>query len=670
MKETLFALALLLPVVGLCTLIGAGLIRLVGRQALADQRGEGIIFALSLGMGVTGNIILACGLLGLFSPLLFRGGIVLGVLSVVFLLYRGKAFFGGSAAGSELYGKRLARISGIFFSLIAVFTAIAALAPPVGLEWDALSYHLANQKTWLQAGRIYYLPWDHHSNFPMTFQMIYLWMLGLGSIGAAKLIHWLCGVLLVASVYTFGRRYSGKSVGIVAAALVAASPIVLWEATVAYIDLASALFTFLSFYAFWNGRQSVSEVTERDSEVTERDSEVTERDSEKVVNGTAWCILSAILMGFALGSKYTVLGFWGMGLLGALYGRWRATNSPSAAIRAAVLWGGISLLVAAPWYLKTMIYTGNPVYPFAYSLFGGKYWSAENAALYAGEQAKFGVGKDMASLLLSPWQVTNEPLYLTPQKPFIYTEYIFYGFGLSPAFLALLLILPIAGGRLTSVSRACLLFGVGVFAFWFFLMQQTRYLIPALPFFAIVMAEMVVTSWESGRISRWFIAGMVAISSLWGLYIAGGMAFWGVNGPLLGLRPVAPVVFGAISPQEYIERRLPGVGGASFWINANTAPTVKVALFDETRGFYLDRDYLWAQPNHAAGLIPWDSYASVDDWLNDFRKKGYTTLLLGQRDPAAPDDGQKWRTLFKEAESSGKITLAFEQAGTRVYLIP
>ena len=607
------------------------------------------IFLLPCGMGLGGMALLGAGLLGVIPPLLFR--ILLGMgwffvavtLTSVVLKWN---LLNTSALLRESLKNRYG-VALLFVSL-ALFTAVAALAPPVGLEWDALSYHLANGKTWLRDGRIHYLPWDHHSNFPFTVQMLYLWMLGLGSVGAAKLVHWLCGVLLVASVYSFGQRYLSKSAGIVAAFLVAATPIFLWEATVAYIDLATALFTWLSFYAFWNGMQN--------------------RD-----DAARWRILSAVLMGFALGTKYTVLGFWGIGLLGVLFERWQATKKIGPTLFAATIWGGIALLIALPWYLKTTLYTGNPVYPFAYSIFGGKYWSAENAALYTGEQAKFGLGKDAANLLLSPWQATNEPLYLTPQKPFIYTEYIIYGFGLSPAFVALLLALPIAGVRLSKVSRVSLILGMGIFAFWFFVMQQTRYLIPALPFFAVPIAEMTVGLWERKTIAGWFAAGIIALSSLWGVYIAGGMAFWGVQGPLASLRPVAPVVFGAMSKEEFITRRLPGVGEASLWINANTDPKAKVALFDETRGFYLDHDYVWAQPNHAANFIPWDSYKSVDDWIADFRRKGYTVLLLGPRAADAPDDGQKWRQLFAEAEAAGKITLAHSsggQAETRVYLIP
>jgi hypothetical protein len=94
---------------------------------------------------------------------------------------------------------------------------IAALAPPGGAEWDALSYHLTVPKAYLREARVFYVPYDHHSNFPFLLQMLYTLMLGVKSVGGAKLCHWLCGVLLTLSVYTFARRQhpgaNGKRLG-------------------------------------------------------------------------------------------------------------------------------------------------------------------------------------------------------------------------------------------------------------------------------------------------------------------------------------------------------------------------------------------------------------------------------------------------------------------------
>jgi hypothetical protein len=201
-------------------------------------------------------------------------------------------------------------------------------------------------------------------------------------------------------------------------------------------------------------------------------------------------------------------------------------------------------------------------------------------------------------------------------------------------------------------------------------MQQTRYLIPALPAFAVVAAEGLVLLWnERSLASRWLAAALATLSVVWGVFLAGGIAFWGVPG-VFGdaLPPVWPVVFGKISRAEYVARHTRGLGRVCQWINTNTDPKAKVALFDEVRGFYLDRDYVWAQPDHAAGLLPWDTYRDADDWLADFKRRGYTVLV--ENTTQWTEDGTRWRSLFAEAVSTGKVAFAFEDHGIRVYLIP
>jgi 4-amino-4-deoxy-L-arabinose transferase-like glycosyltransferase len=240
-------------------------------------------------------------------------------------------------------------------------------------------------------------------------------------------------------------------------------------------------------------------------------------------------------MGFALGTKLTVLAFWGMLLIGVLgwnlatTRRWAKETIPHAA-----LWGAVSLIVGLPWYIKTWLYTGNPVYPFFYNLFGGRYWNAENAALYSGDQARFGIDKTPVSLLLGPWQVTMEPLTRNwvnslippgspePERPFIFTEFI--SFSLSPILLALFIAAPLLLGkrRLSQVSIYLVLFSIGVYVFWFFLMQQTRYLIPAIPAIAVVGAEALMSAWEERRRFVGMVGGvLIAMSLAWAVYLIG-----------------------------------------------------------------------------------------------------------------------------------------------------
>jgi len=188
----------------------------------------------------------------------------------------------------------------------------------------------------------------------------------------------------------------------------------------------------------------------------------------------------------------------------------------------------------------------------------------------------------------------------------------------------------------------------------------------------LLAAETLIALWESGKgIARYVGAAVVAASALWGALIAANSL----------ATPAIRVVLGTQSRSEYVgsSTLLHELVPAWDWINANTPADAKVALFDEVFGFYIDRPILWATPNHAYNLIPWDSYTTVDDWLADFKRRGYTTLLVNEANAPKADSPlvtQKWREFIPEAVASGKLTEAFTSPpdahgrSVRVYRIP
>ena len=619
MTDSLLALLYFALLVGGCYGAGRFVLRFLLTPAAQGEDNflERFVFAVPLGIGVWGFALLALGLCRLFVAPVFYALLALGVPGLVLLVRDG---FATPRRKPTVPRTALDLAAGAVFFVIGLCTLIAALAPPGGLEWDALSYHLTVPATYVREHRIFYIPYDHHSNFPFLLQMLYALMLGVKSVGGAKLCHWLCGALLTASVYTFACRVhggeTGKRIGIVAALLVAASPIVIWEAGIAYVDLATALFTWLSVYALLLPKPRYT--------------------------------LSAVLMGFALGTKWTVLGFWGIVLVGIVGADWFYNRRLAAeTVKRAAGWGILSFALAVPWLLRSYLFAGSPVYPYFYNIFGGHYWNAANAAQYAADQATLGLGKAPIMLLLAPWLANVSP---TVQK---FNE---YPFSLAAALVPLLLCAPFRLGKFGKRSVALAVFALAGYVFWFFLVQGTRYFLPLLPAVALLAAETMVALWETGRgFARYAAAGIVAASAIYGARFASDIA-----------TPAARVVFGTQTRADYVSSNqfFDALYPACAWINENTPRNSKVALFDVTFGFYLDRPILWANPNHAYNLIPWDSYSGVDDWLADFKRRGYTTLLTDDQfapKPDAPNAGQRWRALLQEAVVAGKVTVAFEK---------
>ncbi|MBC7809355.1 MAG: hypothetical protein H7145_24740, partial [Akkermansiaceae bacterium] len=366
-------------------------------------------------------------------------------------------------------------------------------------------------------------------------------------------------------------------------------------------------------------------------------------------------LLSALLMGFAIGTKWTVLGFWGITLAGIVVADLLQNRRVSAVlVKRVLLWGAVSLLLASPWLLRSYLYTGNPVYPYFYNIFGGRFWSVENAAQYSNDQANLGLGKDPLFLLLAPWLMNVSP---TAGK---FNE---YPFGLSFAVVPLLLAAPFKPGRWSRTSVALALFAVVGYVFWFFLVQGTRYVVPILPVLALLGAEAFIGLWNVGKgFARYVGAVVIAASGVWGMYFASNVF----------AVPAIRVAVGAQSRSEYVASTqwMGTLLPASEWINANTPKDSKVALFDVVFGFYIDRPILWANPNHSGTLLPWDDYRDADEWLADFKRRGYAYLLTDEAttsfirsDSSAMN--QSWRTYLPEAVASGKVEVVFEKANER-----
>ena len=131
--------------------------------------------------------------------------------------------------------------------LLALLSLLLCALPPDGNEWDALAYHLAFPKLYLQAGRMVEIPFMHQSYFPPLQDMLYLWGLSMGGESAAKAMHWAVGMLAVLGAAGFVQR-RGIS-GMWAAALILGAPAFLWQMFSAYADLATALYASLGMFA-------------------------------------------------------------------------------------------------------------------------------------------------------------------------------------------------------------------------------------------------------------------------------------------------------------------------------------------------------------------------------------------------------------------------------------
>lgn len=577
----------LLAVIGLAvvSLIAAGvgdfILRGTGRKW--DSNPERFVFGCAVGMGAIAYGILLLGVLHALDT----AAIAALVLTVGAVSHRRMLFFlrsGARGAGAALVALRkpATALTALALAALALPTLVTALAPPNAADWDGLAYHLAMPKLFLQAHRIYNVAFSSHSNFPFTMEMLYTAGLAFHSVGLARAFNWWTGVLCCLGVYLLARRHLQGS-GRMAALIFAGLPIVGWEATTSYADLGTAMFALLAVYGILNFRDT---------------------------GDRGWLSASAILAGFSAGTKMTALIIVAVCVLWAGVESAILRNTIARSVRQGLVYSAVALCVASPWYIKSFIYTGNPVYPFFYGVFGGRGWNANLAELYRVSQLRFGIGTDTISLLKIPYA-----LAFRPDKFYDVTS-LSVAVGVT-LLAALPVMLRLRYATRPAYARLLIVSSVQVLV-WCFLTQQSRYLMPVLAVLSVASAYAICELSRSSMLRGILMA--VVVAQLMMAIIMQGIAMVKISGP---------VTLGLESREDYLSRTLdiyPAIRAA----NSDLPKNARIVLFGDTRGFYLDRPYFWGDASHNA-TIPYGRIRSPGDLARRLVRMGTTHALVNFR---------------------------------------
>jgi 4-amino-4-deoxy-L-arabinose transferase-like glycosyltransferase len=615
-------IAIALAVFVVCLLFGARLLTLF--RLRPASLGERALLAAGLGQVTVAYLILAIGLV--HQLYLSRIAALLAVCLVVgaweWRIVRDCVL----RLRDRLRPARILSAWSLVYVLIAASFALSVidcLAPPSFSDWDGLSHQLPVPAEFVRDHEIHYVPWSSHSNQPYTIQMFFALGLMLHSTDAAKLFHFVYGVMTFAGIWLLARRVVGGTTGTLAALAYCTMPLVGWLAGVAYVDLGVAFFAVLGLHFFlaWA------------------------RDAD---GRAVW--MAALCAGCGATIKMQGLLVWAIlcGLVAARLAA-SATAAPgqSSAPRRwlASAWrlaafAGLPLLIACPWYIKTAVYTGSPFYPFAYSIFDGRNYSAEDAEAYRLSQAAFGMpapghepgtpgakGGDVPSprtlrnLLLLPWNMTMQPWYfneLAFRPPGRHAGAILWG-SFGPAFLAFVpvCILALAIARPRPAALFWLLAFVGVFGLaMFYLMQYVRYLLPALVALCPIVAWPITLA-----LGRRLSAGYVAVALLALTMFPALFLHW------LYARDEVRVAIGLQSDEQYLAATCE-VYPASRFLNTETPKSAKIGTYGEPRVFYIHRNVMWADPGHHE-MIPYRNISTPEQLVRAYRAVGLNYLLLG-----------------------------------------
>ncbi len=569
--------------------------RLLGKDWTAEERN---ILTIGLGLGLISYLFFFLSLLGLlYSWLIF---LFLGLPVLRFLFPR------SARAGRPGVSLRPLR-SGAAYGLLAVFLLVfllnlgsSAVPPYAG---DAIGYHLPAARAYLENHGLVRLEGNVLANQPAALDMLYLIGFAGGSELFPRLLHCLIGFLLALSIYAGGRRFFGTLPALLAMTIFYTVPSVSKVSSWAYIDLGLAFWVFWSALALlrWRGE-----------------------------GGERFLVLAAVLAGLAMGSKYTGLTFFA--LLWLLAGAESLISPGKQGRRRPLLLGGLlALAVASPWYLKNLLVTGNPCYPFLFSVFGGPDWDAVRAADYRSVLLGYGMGKGIEDFLLLPWNLTIKAGY----------SYRFFDGRIGPAFLVFL---PLAlfSGKKKDAFRFLGVYSLLYFAVWALLSQQVRILIPVLPFVSLLIGATIGSLWGKGGAVLKAVLVLVL-----GVVLAVNLE--AIVGEVRSLAPLR-VIAGKETESDFLSRMVYNYPAVDY-INKNLPPDSRVLFVYGGNGwYYCERatvvDSIFQ--DHTLKRLLRES-GSLRELAAGFRGEGISHILInrrlaaeGLRPSLGPEKSRSW----------------------------
>ena len=552
--ETLFRIFLLV----LFLLLNAALGQKIFKWLKIESHSflESSLFSLGLGLAIFTHLLIGLGLVGLFNQwsinLLLLGMFLVSYREIESIIQQTKVKF-GCLLTSDVSWVGIILLLILFVQVF--FNLVGAAVLPSG--WDALGEHLARAKEWTRLHRLEAIPYINYfqRGQPFNVGMLYGMSLLIKDAILAKLIHFSFGILTAAGVYALGRKYLSSKVGLFSAVIFYTIPAVAYLSTTAYVDLGLTFYAFLALYAFVNWT---------------------------TVNKKGWLIISAIMSGLCVGSKYAGSLPIAILVLGILFQSWLIKKEKLIIVaKNLLLFILLAGLVGSFWYVRDfIIYSRLVPLELAFSLWHSiknAFWGIITLGPFNSENLSSALALDLSFLrdkALVPWKLTMYGSAL---------ERVYDPGGVGVLFLAFLPFFLLPRFRKNRVIRFIFYYSLVFFVVWMLLYPITRHLIPIFPLLSVMVAYIIIRLWEVKKIIRASLFILIIFTLVFQVvYLAPG-----------GLGKIYQrmlVLIGLTSQEEYIlqnEETYP----VYKYVNRNLSPEAKLLIMD-IRAFYCDRPYI------------------------------------------------------------------------------
>ena len=472
----------LLHLVLTAALVGAGV--LVGRALLARlrfrSRLERATMTAVLGVGTIGAVLSLLALVGWFQTWLVLA--ILIAMPVIAAAYLRRRREPPLPVAEPAFGGLSGRVLGTWAvggGLLVLGLWTLAVYPPTA--FDDTMYHLPYAVSLLEEGRLGFLGDLRFPVFPQLNEVLFATVMLSGSDLAPHYLQTLLFLLLGATAFVWARSRWDGSVAVLVTALILGTPLLVWVGTTAFVDLTAALFVTAALLA---------------------------RERWEDAEGAGWLLVAGALLGMAAGTKYHALYF--VVAIGAVESVRGVARRQLAAVGG--FWA-LSAMTGGVWYLRNVLLTGNPLFPFMSSVFGENEWArffrlrprwrewslVEPAG--AGWEAivtqLMEVGRHLAVL---PWRLLREAIWPTQMPPY-------------SAFWVSLLPVALIVAMRRSRDRYLALLVLGFLVCWSASLRDPRYLAYTVAVTALLAAPLMspVAHFLTERAAGWRTAAMALL---------------------------------------------------------------------------------------------------------------------------------------------------------------
>jgi|GEM_PF-1128110 len=591
----LFAALFVIPFLWACMAVGRRLLILLNVPAV-DEPSERAVLTAALGAGLLQFLPFLLGVFGVLSVVTMR----VALLAIVLVFVKDVLAVGRAGVAAV---KRLPQLpKPLLWLCVAlspglVAAALLALTPTI--DPDGLAYHLTVPKRWLALGTLEYLPTYVYSNTPMGVEMLFTAGLAVTGDSAAKLLHLALGVLAAVAVYRAGVRLKGHAVGAFAAFLFLAGPtgvsyLLGWayvEGAIGFVIAAAALAWLLWFQDQQAGRLRCV------------------------------ALLAGVAVSFKLTTVLFVVGLAALtGYALVLAARERKEPPRAGLLRLASLVPFVVLPVL-PWFVRSTLVTGNPVFPLFAKLIPSRDFSPELAASFDNYNRYL----LWASRFATTWSIEFRKIVLSCCMAAV---------ALCGVLAFVRFKSPIA--RATTIILSLVMIGqlsaVGLYA---------RYWVPVLP----VLLLPVLAGLYFLLAAAWAQRALIVVAAL-GSLLQARTALKSVD---FDLAPLSKTALGLMSPVEFARSKLvlyPIYDAANQSLPANA----RVALTYNCSSFYIDKTTFCSDfPQDALGFANWEAFNASIRALRVTHVVAPRTIAEGG--PPPPPDYSAPAQLFRAREN-------------------